>query len=142
MKHHSEGAHNLNTKQREAVQHVKGPLLIVAGAGTGKTNTLTHRIAHLIATGIAPERILAVTFTNKAAQEMKERVRGLLKEQQETQQGKDTQPDEDGFLPRQTEPFVSTFHALGVHILRGSGSHIGIERHFTILDKAGSLSSR
>ena len=136
MNNEEQATHRLNEKQQEAATHTKGPLVIIAGAGTGKTNTLTHRIAHLIKTGVSPERILAVTFTNKAAREMKERVHELIKGEVEL----GTVPDESGFLPRRTEPFVSTFHALGVHILRESGTHMGIERHFTILDKSASLS--
>ncbi len=136
MNSEESNVNRLNEKQQEAATHTKGPLVIVAGAGTGKTSTLTRRIANLIKTGVAPERILAVTFTNKAAHEMKDRVHELIKD--EVTQS--TQPDENGFLPRQSSPFMSTFHALGVHILRGSGKHMGIERHFTILDKSASLS--
>jgi DNA helicase-2/ATP-dependent DNA helicase PcrA len=117
----------LNPPQKEAVLHSEGPLLIVAGAGAGKTKTLTHRILHLIESGVEPQQILAVTFTNKAAQEMKERVRSLLQK--------------DGkFLHHGTEPFIGTFHSLGVHILRENHTLLGIPRHFTILDKNDSLS--
>jgi len=89
----------LNKEQKEAVMATEGPVLIVAGAGAGKTKTLTHRILHLIVNGVAPERILAITFTNKAAREMRERVLELLKNSTKTIGG---------------VPFVSTFHALGV----------------------------
>jgi len=120
----------LNPAQKEAAIHKDGPLLIIAGAGTGKTKTLTHRIIHLIKNGVAPENILAITFTNKEAKEMKERVRSML----------ETDPtfqlDARGF----GLPFLSTFHSLGVYILKESGKHIDIPRHFTILDKNGSLS--
>jgi len=109
----------LNEPQKKAASHTTGPLLIVAGAGTGKTRTLTHRIANLITTGVAPENILAITFTNKAAQEMKERVHELV-----THLGQ----------PGESLPFVSTFHALGVHMLRRHGKHLGIKQQFTILD--------
>lgn len=111
----------LNERQREAVESTEGPLLIVAGAGAGKTKTLTHRIMRLIENGVDPRSILAVTFTNKAAKEMADRVRLLI-------QG------EKG------SPFMSTFHALCVFILRENASSIGYPRHFRILDKEDSLS--
>ncbi len=111
----------LNEKQREAVQVTEGPLLIVAGAGAGKTKTLTHRIMRLIEAKVAPESILAVTFTNKAAKEMSDRVRLLI-------------PNGMGM------PFMSTFHALCVHILRENAIHIGYPKYFHILDKEDSLS--
>ncbi len=117
---------NLNPAQREAVTTINGPLLVIAGAGSGKTRVLTHRIAYLISQGIQPDNILAVTFTNKAAGEMKERVGNLLK----------TPP----LSPYQREawggmPWMGTFHALGVYLLRRDGHHIGIPRSFTILDE-------
>jgi DNA helicase-2/ATP-dependent DNA helicase PcrA len=112
----------LNREQKEAVLVKNGPLLIIAGAGSGKTKTIAHRIAYLIQEGVPPERILAVTFTNKASQEMKERVLGLLQK-------------EKIFIPQGFEPFMGTFHALGVSILRASGSAIGIPRNFSIFDE-------
>lgn len=115
----------LNPPQKEAVLHSEGPLLIVAGAGAGKTKTLTHRILRLIDSGVSPRSILAVTFTNKAAQEMKERVRNLLGGSTSKFAG---------------EPFIGTFHSLGVHILRDNHALLGIPRHFTILDKSDALS--
>ncbi|MHB8651927.1 MAG: ATP-dependent helicase [Minisyncoccota bacterium] len=114
----------LNQEQKKAVLHTKGPLMILAGAGTGKTKTITHRILHLIKEGVAPEEILAITFTNKAAREMEDRVGALL--------GSDAAHRYSG-APR---PFVSTFHRLGVHILRNEGHRIGLSKHFTIFDKA------
>jgi DNA helicase-2/ATP-dependent DNA helicase PcrA len=105
----------LNTEQYEAVITTTGPLLVLAGAGTGKTKTLTTRIAHLIATGTAPERILAVTFTNKAAAEMLERVRHMV-----------------GDIPRM--PIMKTFHSLGVMILRSWHERVGLGKQFAILD--------
>ncbi len=109
----------LNAAQREAAEHIDGPLLIVAGAGAGKTKTITHRIAHMIERGIASRQILAVTFTNKAAAEMRERVRGLV-------------PEGRGM------PTVSTFHSLGVRLLREFHAEAGLARSFTIWDRDDS----
>ncbi|CAH1850549.1 DNA helicase PcrA [Convivina praedatoris] len=107
----------MNDKQAEAVAITQGPLLIMAGAGSGKTRVLTHRIAHLVEDlNIAPWRILAITFTNKAAREMRERI-GQLVDQELAQ-----------------SIWVSTFHALAVRILRRDGEQIGLSRNFTILD--------
>lgn len=107
----------LNPPQAEAVNTLKGPLLVLAGAGTGKTRVVTFRIAKLIREGIQPDRILAVTFTNKAASEMQERIGGLL--------GKN--------LP--SKPHVSTFHSLCVKILRRHIRHLGYPAKFTICDR-------
>ncbi len=112
---------DLNEAQKQAVLHTEGPLLIVAGAGAGKTKTIVHRIAHLIEKGIAPSSILAVTFTNKAAGEMRDRVRNLL-------------AGRSGGLP-----FVSTFHSLGVRLLREFHEEVGIVRGFSIWDRDDSL---
>lgn len=107
----------MNDKQAEAVQTTQGPLLIMAGAGSGKTRVLTHRIAHLVQDlNVFPWRILAITFTNKAAKEMRERISALLSE--------DVARD----------IWVSTFHALAVRILRRDGENIGLSRNFTIID--------
>ena len=119
----------LNPAQKEAALHKDGPLLVVAGAGAGKTKTLTHRIINLIKEGVAPSQILAITFTNKAAKEMGERVASLIEsERQKTG------------VAHNERPFMSTFHALGVYILREHGDLLGIPRHFTILDRNDSLS--
>ncbi len=114
---------DLNDRQKEAVLHTEGPLLIVAGAGAGKTKTITHRIAHLVVhAGARPNEILAVTFTNKAGKEMRERVESLLTAQKVY--GK---------------PFVSTFHALGVSILRENYEAAKLPRSFVILDESDSV---
>jgi DNA helicase-2/ATP-dependent DNA helicase PcrA len=108
----------LNEPQREAVTHGEGPLLILAGAGSGKTRVLTHRIAFLIYTGQAqPHEILAITFTNKAAQEMRSRVEQLL--------GRGTRG-----------MWLMTFHAACARILRSEAQRLGYTRQFTIYDQA------
>ncbi len=116
---------DLNKEQNEAV-HAKGSVLVLAGAGAGKTKTITARIIHLITEGIDPENILAITFTNKAAQEMRERVRTALKSHTVLQKD----------LPR--TPFVGTFHALCAQLLREFGSSISIPRSFSIADRSDS----
>ena len=121
---HLEG---LNPPQKEAVLHVSGPLLIFAGAGAGKTKTVTHRILHLIKSGVEPNNILAITFTNKAAKEMRDRVLTALEKERGL----------SGTLPKE-KPFISTFHSLGVHILKENSREIGLTRHFSIFDKSDS----
>jgi DNA helicase-2/ATP-dependent DNA helicase PcrA len=118
----------LNPPQREAATYTDGPLLIIAGAGAGKTKTVTHRILHLINQGIQPERILAITFTNKAAKEMRDRVGSMLGQ------------DSNQFPGAKSIPFLSTFHSLGVYILRAHGGALGLDRFFSIYDKDESLS--
>ncbi|NUK31807.1 DNA helicase PcrA [Parageobacillus sp. VR-IP] len=113
---------NLNKEQQAAVKTTEGPLLIMAGAGSGKTRVLTHRIAYLMAEKhVAPWNILAITFTNKAAREMKERVQALLGGAAE-------------------EVWISTFHSMCVRILRRDIDRIGINRNFSILDTTDQLS--
>src|SRR5216684_1848637 len=112
----------LNPEQREAVLHIKGPLLILAGAGSGKTRVITSRIAYLVGNGHAnPENVLAVTFTNKAAEEMRTRVETLL--------GSDC-----------SRMWVSTFHALCARLLRREAPAIGLSRDFVIYDSSDQLS--
>ncbi len=120
----------LNEAQKEAVLHKDGPLLIVAGAGSGKTRVLTHRVAHLIAGGVQPEKILAVTFTNKAAGEMKERIAKLL------------QVPLSQILPKKNlgGPWIGTFHSLGAWILRNDAKSAGLGKNFSIADEEDSLS--
>ncbi len=118
----------LNPGQKEAVLHTEGPLLIFAGAGAGKTKTVTHRIMHLIKLGIEPKNILAITFTNKAAKEMRDRVLGEIEKERGLA----------GVFPNE-KPFISTFHSLGVHILKENSREIGLIRNFSIFDKSDSL---
>ena len=105
----------LNPEQRAAVEHGDGPLLVLAGAGTGKTRVLVHRIAHLVDTGADPRAILAVTFTNKAAGEMRHRLRGLLG-------------------ARADAMWIGTFHATCARLLRKYGEIVGLTKSFTIFD--------
>ena len=115
----------LNNEQRSAVTHGEGPLLILAGAGSGKTKTLTHRIAYLIQEmGVFPSKILAVTFTNKAAREMRERLARLLGES----------ADNRGFMP-----WMGTFHSICVRLLRQDGIAIHIPTRFVIYDEDDKL---
>jgi DNA helicase-2/ATP-dependent DNA helicase PcrA len=106
---------NLNENQKAAVLHTDGPLLILAGAGSGKTRVITHRIAHLISTGVKPWNIFAVTFTNKACEEMKKRVMTIVG-------------------PQGNSVFIKTFHSAAVYILRRFGEDIKIPSNFTIYD--------
>ncbi|MSU55692.1 MAG: ATP-dependent DNA helicase PcrA [Candidatus Taylorbacteria bacterium] len=124
--------HGLNSRQKEAVEHTEGPLLIVAGAGAGKTRVITHRILHLIKKGVPPESILAITFTNKAAKEMRERVHALVASD------RSLSPDHP-VLP--TYPWLGTFHSLGVHILRENSERLGLSKRFTIFDRSDSISA-
>ncbi|MEI8304767.1 MAG: UvrD-helicase domain-containing protein [Burkholderiales bacterium] len=106
----------LNPAQREAIRYLDGPCLVIAGAGSGKTRVITHKIAHLVDAGIKPSAIAAITFTNKAAQEMQERLGALVK------------------LPERERPLVSTFHSLGVQIVRTEARALGLKPSFSILD--------
>ncbi|MEK7074868.1 MAG: UvrD-helicase domain-containing protein, partial [Patescibacteria group bacterium] len=125
----------LNDKQREAVTTTDGPVLIIAGAGSGKTKALTHRVAYLISQGIAPENILAVTFTNKAAGEMRKRVFKLISSQ--VNKSKTNQLIN---LQTHKQPFIGTFHAFCVSVLREECPKIGFSKNFSIFDDDDSLS--
>ena len=111
----------LNPRQREAVRYIDGPLLVLAGAGSGKTSVITQKIAYLVETcGIKASRVAAVTFTNKAAREMKERVGKLLKGN-----------SAEGLT-------VSTFHQLGLKIIRNERRQLGLKSGFSIFDAEDS----
>ena len=110
---------NLNESQKEAVKHVDGPCLVIAGAGSGKTKVLTTRIAYLIESGVSDYNILAITFTNKAAREMRERLNQLV-------------PD--------NHVFVGTFHSFGLKIIRENVDALGMDRNFSIIDSDDVLS--
>ena len=105
----------LNKNQQQAVVHKEGPMLVLAGAGSGKTSVLTNRIAYLIEQGVSPANILAITFTNKAAREMKERVTKLI-----------------GLDARYIQ--ISTFHSFGLKILKENYEFLGYDKNFIILD--------
>ena len=109
---------DLNESQREAVMHVDGPLLVLAGAGSGKTRVITRRVAWLIDQGIAPQNVLAITFTNKAAEEMRQRVIDMN-------------------TPRGAT--VCTFHALCARLLREFASEAGVAQNYTIYDRNDQL---
>ncbi len=130
--------HTLNTEQYEAATTTEGPLLILAGAGAGKTKTVTFRILHLIKQGVAPEKILAITFTNKAAKEMRERVLSLLRSDTTLNLPLTSFGPDFGRFKSVAKPFVSTFHSLAVHILKESGTHIGVHKNFVIFDRNDS----
>lgn len=112
----------LDPAQREAVREISGPILIVAGAGSGKTRVLTYRVAYMLEKGISASSILALTFTNKAANEMRTRIIDLVG-------------------PRSREVWMGTFHSMFARILRMEAEKIGYSRSFTIYDSEDSLHS-
>lgn len=119
---------NLNEAQKKAVLATEGPVLILAGAGAGKTKVIVERIKNLVKKGVAPSSILAITFTNKAAKEMRERIEKGLEEDKDINRP----------ISITERPFVSTFHSLGVHILREQSGLLGLNKRFTILDRDDS----
>ncbi len=117
----------LNKEQKRAVETLSGPVLILAGAGSGKTKTLTHRIANLISSGIYQNQILAVTFTNKAAKEMRTRLWNLLN------------PEQKDEVPRSFMPYMGTFHSICVRILRMESEAAKLDKNFVIYDSDDQL---
>src|SRR3989344_9598820 len=115
---------NLNDKQIEAVKIIDCPVLVISGPGSGKTRCLTHRVAYLISQMIPPENILAVTFTNKAAGEMRERVDKLL---------------DNSSNQYMASPTIGTFHSIGLRILRNEIPQLGYRRNFTVFDEDDQL---
>jgi ATP-dependent DNA helicase UvrD/PcrA len=121
---------DLNNEQRRAVRHgidserarTTPPLLVIAGAGSGKTKTLAHRVAHLVVSGVDPQRILLLTFTRRAAEEMIRRVKRITSKALGTQQV--------------DLPWSGTFHAIGARVLREFANRIGLKPSFTILDRS------
>lgn len=111
----------LNPQQLEAVKHTEGPLIVFAGAGSGKTKVLTYRIAHLLKLGVSPFQIMAVTFTNRAATEMRERVQQLVGDGQAN------------------DVWVRTFHSMAVRILRREERYLPYDRNFIIYDSADQI---
>src|ERR1022692_889895 len=132
----------LNPQQRQAVETIRGPVLILAGAGTGKTQVITFRVAHMIGRGIAPGSILGVTFTNKAAREMQERVFKLIPKRARNAErgmrggGSGSQP-----AAPDARPTICTFHSLCVRILRQHIEKLGYKRNFVIYDTSEQLAA-
>src|SRR5687768_962860 len=120
----------LNARQREAACYDSRPLLIIAGAGTGKTNTLAHRVAHLILQGVAPEAILLLTFTRRAALEMTRRTQGIVAEALAEKAGKTSAPG-----PAVRLPWSGTFHSIANRLIRRHCSRVGLDETFGVLDR-------
>jgi ATP-dependent DNA helicase Rep len=112
----TDAPHSLNPAQLEAIHHLGSPCLVLAGAGSGKTRVIVHKIAKLLQTGLEGRQVAAITFTNKAAQEMRERAKALIGSR------------------AARDLAVSTFHSLGVRMLRADGELLGLKPQFSILD--------
>src|ERR1051326_8295647 len=121
---------SLNPQQRAAVETLDGPVLILAGAGTGKTRVITYRIAYMIEKGILPGHILGVTFTNKAAREMKERVNKLVPRRKADEAGNKAEG-----------PTICTFHSLGARLLRQHIEVFGYKKNFVIYNESEQLAA-
>ena len=120
--HISQAIERFNPAQKEATLNTEGPMLVIAGAGSGKTSVLTTRIALLIAQGVMPERILALTFTKKAAEEMRSRIINI--------QGNDAR-----------RICMGTFHSVFIHFIRPYSERLGVGQNFTILDEDDAMST-
>ena len=137
----------LNPQQRLAAETLKGPVLILAGAGTGKTRVITFRIAHMIQRGIAPGHILGVTFTNKAAREMQERVKKLIPKPVKSsssvnhRQESTSEDEKSKSSAAEGRPTICTFHSLCVRILRQHIEKLGYKRNFVIYDESEQISA-
>src|SRR3989344_8077144 len=114
---------NLSTEQQNAVKHISGPIAVIAGPGSGKTCVLVERIAHLIASGVAPNKILAVTFTNRAADEMIRRLAERVVEQLAIPNSKNQIPN---------VPFIGTFHSIAHEVVRKHGAKIGLPDNWQV----------
>ncbi len=124
---------NLNPKQLEAAEYINGPLLILAGAGAGKTKTIIERVVNIIRSGIEPRNILCVTFTNKAAAEMRERIIHRLQEEKMIEDFTYHNYSSQDYLP-----MIKTFHSLGLYILKREYEYLGFNKNWTILDSDDS----
>ncbi len=131
---------HLNKKQQEAVENLEGPILIVAGAGSGKTRTLTSRLAAILTSGVAPESVVAITFTNKAAEEMKNRIMNNESRIMDLKNKKISDENiHNSLFMLHNSPFIGTFHSLGARILKSEADFAGRTSNFSIFDADDSL---
>ena len=127
---------NLNNKQIEAVKIIDGPVLVISGPGSGKTRCLTHRVAYLMSQNIEPANILAVTFTNKAAGEMRDRISSIT---EPVLSNKGSENHNTKYMIHSTLPLIGTFHSIGLRILRNEIPQLGYRRNFTVFDTDDQL---